>query len=462
MLPRICSILCLSLSLVITINFSPSIHAQNGQIPAVDQIDTQAERLQDTQSTLAELEERLAGFEKDLVELESSTLDLTLEKNQLEAEIKELEIIIQGNEDIEFDRESNQADIIQKNSRIKEIQVILDSNDAKKTAVIENINELQGQVDTKQSDLKNEVSTLSTQLTELVSRVGVYFILILTYWVLLRFTNIVLRQSVPQGRMRSVIRGVLTGVTIIATCITILFAFIGNLNLLITGVGLLSAALVVALQDFVSSFFAWILISIRGQYRVGDVVTIDTGNREIYGHVIDIGFLRTTMKEKLGGKDLNREQTTGRTLIFPNNIVLKHALRNNNLDNRLIWNNFDVTITFESDCQKAFSLIQEVVKEEFEHMVDHKDMFLDDVFNLKSAYTPKVFLDIASSGPKITIWFPSQSGKLREVLSQYSRQVLAALNKHGIELAYDTYRIIESPTGLGKEAKTLRLPPQKA
>jgi small-conductance mechanosensitive channel len=203
-----------------------------------------------------------------------------------------------------------------------------------------------------------------------------------------------------------------------------------------------SAALVVALQDFIASFFAWVVIKARGPYKLTDTIEIPTTQGLMSGVVTQIGFFRTRIREKIGGDSYDREQFTGKTIFFPNNLILKQGFRNFSFDNKILWHPITITVTFESDSDLARKSLEDIIHRQFHYMIDHKDVYLDDVYNLKHIYKPKMYLRIANYGPEFTIWIPARLGTFREISEKISLQVLKDFKHNEIELAYPTSRIV--------------------
>jgi small-conductance mechanosensitive channel len=88
----------------------------------------------------------------------------------------------------------------------------------------------------------------------------------------------------------------------------------GNTSLA-TGMGFLGAATVVALQNFIASFFTYIYISITNQYDHGDIIKIGDPRMTSIGEVLELGIFSTIIKE------LDHELLfTGRQFTLPNNI----------------------------------------------------------------------------------------------------------------------------------------------
>ncbi|MEM1312196.1 MAG: mechanosensitive ion channel family protein [Patescibacteria group bacterium] len=214
-------------------------------------------------------------------------------------------------------------------------------------------------------------------------------------------------------------------------------------NTIIAISGILSAALVVALQDFVSSFFAWVFILSREKYRVGDIIKVAGAHSYIYGRVTKIEIFRTILEERLGDGDnngnLNREMLTGRTVSIPNNMVMKGAVMNFTLKNKALWHSYNTTITFDSDFGLAEQILGAVLEEIFNAAYYKK-------YHIPVSYKPKIQLSIAASGVDFCVWFPAHVDKFREILNQFCRLVLVAFKDNGIELAFNTITLNQQKT----------------
>ncbi|NJL97243.1 mechanosensitive ion channel, partial [Candidatus Gracilibacteria bacterium] len=224
--------------------------------------------------------------------------------------------------------------------------------------------------------------------------------------------------------------------------VTILIAFYWQPTLLVTSLGVISAAMVLALQEFISSFFAWFVIRIRGPYRKDDLIQIQTNVETYTGIVKKIGIFRTELKEKIGGSSLNREQFSGKIVDFPNNMILKHPVKNFTLDDSILWHNMDIVVTYESDYKLAGKVLEKILHDYFVFALDHKDIYLDDVYNLKGLYKPRIYFSLDEDGPCYTIWFATRTGKLREIVERISMEMLDEFIIHGIDIAYKTSRVI--------------------
>ena len=78
----------------------------------------------------------------------------------------------------------------------------------------------------------------------------------------------------------------------------------------------MSAAIVVALQNYVSSFFSYMYIISSRQFEEGDIIRTGNPFMTANGVVRTIGMFFTTIKE------VDDElMFTGKTISFPNNLI---------------------------------------------------------------------------------------------------------------------------------------------
>jgi small-conductance mechanosensitive channel len=247
----------------------------------------------------------------------------------------------------------------------------------------------------------------------------------------------IIKDDVLKSRFRSWLN--LGFVFVVAYLIASLFSKHSGTIIAISGI--LSAALVFALQDFVSSFFAWVFILSREKYRVGDVIKVAGTHSYIYGKVIKIEIFRTILEERMGDGDyngnLNKEMITGRTVSIPNNMVMKGAVLNFTLENKALWHPFNLTITFDSDFELAESVLNEIMNEVFDSTYFKKH-------HIPVSYKPQISTYIAANGVELSLWFPATVGKFREVLDKICKLVLKRFKLHNIELAFTTITINNS------------------
>lgn len=266
--------------------------------------------------------------------------------------------------------------------------------------------------------------------------------LVIVYWLIYIGVN-KFSSKTYSPKIINIINNTSLIICIFLTIFTLFTAFQNNLSIFLSSISFLSAALVFALQDFVSSFISWIYIQTSDQYSVGDSILIISDTRTIYGTVKDIGVFRTTLIEKLGDNGLDTEMNTGRIITFPNRFVYKHSLTNYTKNHLLIQHKFVVTVELDQDHKKAKNLIQQAVEEVFIVLEDDETKFLDPDLPEGTVYTPKVYMHLDEMGYAFTIWFACKIGTKRPVLEYYTEAILDRLAENKIKLAYPTYRLVQ-------------------
>jgi small-conductance mechanosensitive channel len=449
MFKKITSILLLVASLfVFSCVLTKAQGSSSGSVSA-SPLENQAQVVKIKQASEAEIQTLVTNIKAEDETLNTDILNLKNQETELQSQITNLNKNLKDFKTQSIDKNPNLTDEINQTKQdldqaqkdLLEVKNDLAAKQAKLDANQKTLDEAQANLVEKTKEVKQEVNTLQQQLLTFGSQFLTYLSLILSYWLFWQILRIINKRFVRNKVIGTVISFSSTLLALIATLLTLLIAFIGNLALLITSFGVFSAALVVALQDFVSSFFAWILIGFSRIYRVGDTISITTGKGVVTGTVTSIGLFRTGFKEKMGGLDVDKEMSTGKILSFPNNLVLKESLTNSTRDNNVIWHSFNLVITFESDHRRAREILENICKEQFQYAVDHEQQYFAGTYNIKQ-YKPRVYMNIAADGPSFTIWFATKIGFFRERLEKYSESILDAFQKEGIELAYSTSRVV--------------------
>ncbi len=122
-----------------------------------------------------------------------------------------------------------------------------------------------------------------------------------------------------------------------------------------TFLGLLTAGIAIALKDPLTNMAGWIFIKARKPLKIGDRIEIDG----LAGDVIDTHMFRFTILELRNWVDA--DQTTGRIIHIPNSKIFTQPLANYHAGFSYIWNEIPVLITFESNWQKAKSILLEII-----------------------------------------------------------------------------------------------------
>ncbi len=114
-----------------------------------------------------------------------------------------------------------------------------------------------------------------------------------------------------------------------------------------TGASFFGAAIVVSLQNFVSSFFAYIYITTTAQFEEWDIIRTGNPFMSAIGEVINIGFFFTRVKE------VDDEMLfTGRIISVPNNLVFTGGIFNYTRKNLLFWHDFTIVLDTKNHLSK--------------------------------------------------------------------------------------------------------------
>jgi small-conductance mechanosensitive channel len=209
---------------------------------------------------------------------------------------------------------------------------------------------------------------------------------------------------------------------------------------LATFAGLLSAGLAIALREPMTSFAGWAFILWRRPFQVGDRIQIG----DHAGDVVDLRIFQFTLLEI--GNWVAADQSTGRIVHVPNGRVFSEVVANYSGEFGCIWNEIAVLITFESDWEKASSLLAEIANEHAAKLSDDAaDRLRQAVPRLMIVYsvlTPTVYLRVQSSGVLLTMRYLCEPRRRRSSEHAIWQAILRVFAAHpDIEFAYPTQRL---------------------
>jgi small-conductance mechanosensitive channel len=141
----------------------------------------------------------------------------------------------------------------------------------------------------------------------------------------------------------------------IAGVVVILFIVFGVPDNTATIVGFATAAITIALQDFIISFLGWFRLVGKRGIRVGDLVEINT----VAGEVVEIGLITTTLLET--GP---RGYRTGRRITFMNSFAIRGVYFNFSTIGQWMWDELTITLPSPLDTRATMKQLLEVVNEE--------------------------------------------------------------------------------------------------
>jgi small-conductance mechanosensitive channel len=125
-----------------------------------------------------------------------------------------------------------------------------------------------------------------------------------------------------------------------------------------TILGLATAGLTIAMQDFILAFFGWFVLMGKNGIRVGDWVEING----VGGEVIEIGLMSTTLLET--GDLSERGRPTGRRITFINSFAIRGQYFNFSTTGQWMWDEITVNLPATDDTQSLVERIRKAVQEE--------------------------------------------------------------------------------------------------
>jgi small-conductance mechanosensitive channel len=270
--------------------------------------------------------------------------------------------------------------------------------------------------------------------------------------------RLLLRVAIPavaRGDRRRIFRfwlrqavNVITAVVLVAMTLSIWF---DDPSRLATGLGLFSAGVAFALQQVITSLAGYLLILRGDLFQVGDRIVMGG----VRGDVIGLGFLRTTILEMGAPPDVDdaswvqSRQYTGRIVNVTNAVIFSEPIYNYTRDIPYIWEELRIPVKYDGDRDAAEQILLEAAQE---HSVDVDTFDPKAIDRLRRRYwvpdtdvEPAVFYRLTDNWLELTVRFAVLPHGVRQVKSDMSRQILAAFEAAGIEIASATYDVVGLP-----------------
>lgn len=194
-----------------------------------------------------------------------------------------------------------------------------------------------------------------------------------------------------------------------------------------TIVGLATAGLTVALQDFIVAFFGWFVLMGKNGIRIGDWVEING----VGGEVVEIGIFRTAMLET--GNWTDKGHPTGRRVAFINSFAIKGQYFNFSTTGQWMWDEITLSIPASDDTYGMIERVHQAVlketekdarlaEEEWKHVTRRNGM---------SQFTasPAVDMRPGASGIDVVIRYVTRASDRFEVRNRLYQSVIALLHK---------------------------------
>jgi len=213
---------------------------------------------------------------------------------------------------------------------------------------------------------------------------------------------------------------------------------------LATFLGIVSAGIAIALKDPLANLAGWAFLVWSRPFEVGDRIEIAKHK----GDVIDVHLFQFTLNE-IGGW-VDADQSTGRIVHLPNQLVFTEAVANYDKGFRYVWNEVPVLVTYESNWRKAKEILTAIAFRHAEHLTAEAERDLlaasqQYLINYKKL-TPIVYTNTTPSGILLTIRYLIEPRRRRGTVSAIWDDILSEFGQaKDIELAYHTVRSFSNP-----------------
>jgi len=227
----------------------------------------------------------------------------------------------------------------------------------------------------------------------------------------------------------------------------LLFAYIENVNYLVTILGFASAGIAIAMKDWFMSMMGWFVIVLGGSIHVGDRIKVVRNGAEYVGDVVDISLLRMTVQEDITLTTYMHNRRAGRIIFVPNNYIFTDMIANySHAGLKTVWDGIDFNITYDSDAAKAAAIAKEVAKK---YSKGYTDITRKQLNKLRSSYhlkntnvEPRVYTFVETYGIRVSVWYLTNAFATLTLRSTISSEILERLrSEKEIALAYPTQSV---------------------
>ena len=269
-----------------------------------------------------------------------------------------------------------------------------------------------------------------------------FFLIALAIYLLGMLIISLINRQVKDLRRRHSARRITLYTTVMTILVLAMVFWLEAVASFAVAISIVGAGLVVALQDVIVCFAGWLLIIFKRPFSVGDRVEIGS----VKGDVIDVRMFQTALLEV--GNWVGAEQSTGRVVHIPNSSVFKQKVFNYTKGFEFIWNEIKITVTFESNWQKAKEIILRQANPEIDKLKTKVQASIERMAQQYmihyEKFTPIVYVNVVGHGVELTLRYLTEVQKRRITQDRISQAILEDFARESdIYFAYPTYRIVK-------------------
>jgi len=266
-----------------------------------------------------------------------------------------------------------------------------------------------------------------------IEKITGIFLIVVVVLMISRLLRAVLEKRLDNATTQYNLNRIIHLATSLILFFIILSGIFINWYATVVSLGLISLILGLALQNPITSFFAWIYILIRKPYEVGDRIKI--GNAT--GDVIGLSYFDTTLWE-VNGDYLSGDHPSGRVIRFANSKVFNEYVFNYSWPLfPYSWNEIKLFIGYNSDLHFVGATLKALAENEVGEAMMHRVRLYRNIL----AETPIDELEVREKPSVIfrahdNTWMevvvrylvhPKEAGKVKNHLF---KSMVQALNQH--------------------------------
>jgi len=296
----------------------------------------------------------------------------------------------------------------------------------------------------KADEIKSTIEKGIKRELQKVVYIGVIAIIFLMFFLFLKFLT---RKYFSDKDSFYTINKIINVTFITILIFIILFAYLENVNYLITILGFASAGIAIAMKDWFMSLMGWFVIVLGGAVHVGDRVKFVRGNVEYVGDIVDISLLRMTIQEDVTLTTYMHNRRAGRIIFVPNNYIFTDMVANYSHSGlKTVWDGIDFYITFDSNIAKATTIAKNIAKQ---YSKGYTDITRKQLNKLRSKYQlkntnvePRVFAFIEEYGMRVSVWYLTNAYATLTLRGTISTKIIEEIQQEDdIKIAYPTQSI---------------------
>ena len=222
--------------------------------------------------------------------------------------------------------------------------------------------------------------------------------------------------------LNSIIQGVIYVVGFI--CVVSTIPQLSRLSTtLLAGSGIVALAVSLSAQESLSNIVSGLFISLFRPFNVGDRIKLVSSG--VVGHVESITLRHTIIKT-----------LTNTRITVPNSVMNKEIIENSNLVETIASYYIDVSISYESDIDRARNIIADIVGNHPLYVDTRKDMSEEKVPVLMRAF------ESSGIALRARVWTKTVDDNFR-ACSDIRIEILKRFRKEGIEIPYTKIEMVD-------------------